>query len=412
MNRALLLLSLLLPSASFAQVEPPAPVTAPTVTVTAPSWNGLSKAAISSTVSTYMVGGVGLGGTDTTVSTVWAGFAFALPTATEIGEAVVNIKLSGGLTATSTIAAYLYTDNAGVPGTNISDTSTGQPTILHGGDLTSSYKQAHFRLPKVSLSINTVYWVVFKIGASGGNFIFDTAASGGNFYATAADAAGSPGAWTGVAKSVNGMIYGASGAAISGYSPNGYGILGDGGDSGFGGRFFGKGGPGSKSDSVDNYGAGGTTTYGVAGVRGSGVYGFGGQFISDNNAGAQIQTLANGQVGLQCVANDAAALQLVSLTAGGISAQGLDSAFAVNWQIAAAGGATFKAVTHTPAAIGTCGAAAGNQPEGTIVAVSGATTVPTKLCVCTYTPTGTAYLWVNALKNSAGTGIGTSTTCP
>jgi hypothetical protein len=413
MKNLSLLISLLAFSAQAQQVSVPSKTWAGSKLSASPSaWNGATKTAISATTSSVLVGGVGLGGTDTTVSTAWAAAAFALTQATEIGEVVVNMKLAGGLTATSTIAAYLYTDSAGVPGTSISDTSTGQPIILHGGDFTTSYKAAHFRLPKTGLSISTVYWVVFKVGASGGNFVFDTAASGGNFYATAADSGGAPGAWTGSAKSVNALIFGASGVAVYGYSPDGYGIEGDGGDTGFGARFFGKGGPGSKSDSVDNYGAGGTTTYGSAGVRGSGVYGFGGQFISDYNAGAQIQTLANGQVGLQCVANDAAALQLVSLTAGGISAQGLDSTFSVKWQIASSGGGTFTSLGLTPAALGTCGASAGNQPEGTTVTVPGATTTPTKKCTCTFTPTGSVYAWVNDLKNNGGTGIGTATTCP
>jgi hypothetical protein len=58
--------------------------------------------------------------------------------------------------------------------------------------------------------------------------------------------------------------------------------------------------------------------------------------------------------------------------------------------------------------------ACGSQtaPEGTITTVPGSGSVPTKICACTYTPTGTAYAWVNLGTNSAGTGIGTSSTCP
>lgn len=63
-----------------------------------------------------------------------------------------------------------------------------------------------------------------------------------------------------------------------------------------------------------------------------------------------------------------------------------------------------------PHAIGTCGDA--TNPEGKITIVPGATTVATKFCVCTYTPTGTVYAWVNLAANNAGTGIGDTTTCP
>lgn len=88
-------------------------------------------------------------------------------------------------------------------------------------------------------------------------------------------------------------------------------------------------------------------------------------------------------------------------------------------QVAPVGGVG-KATTHskvtspvlvvTPSTLPTCGAA--GTPEGTIVVVAGATTTPTKVCLCTYTPTGTAYAWYDLRANNAGTGAGNSTTCP
>jgi hypothetical protein len=84
-----------------------------------------------------------------------------------------------------------------------------------------------------------------------------------------------------------------------------------------------------------------------------------------------------------------------------------------NYTMTSTGAITLTAptgVTITPEALGTCGDA--THTEGTFVMVAGATTTPTKMCVCTYTPTGTVYAWVNALKNSAGTGVGNTTTCP
>jgi len=61
-----------------------------------------------------------------------------------------------------------------------------------------------------------------------------------------------------------------------------------------------------------------------------------------------------------------------------------------------------------PSTLGTCQAG----EEGRITTVAGAGAVKTKLCVCTYTPTGTVYAWVNALANNTGTGVGNATTCP
>jgi hypothetical protein len=65
-----------------------------------------------------------------------------------------------------------------------------------------------------------------------------------------------------------------------------------------------------------------------------------------------------------------------------------------------------------PHAIGTCGAA--TAPEGKIVTVAGATTHATKMCLCTYVPTGTTYAWKNisAIFADDATAFGDTTTCP
>jgi len=78
-----------------------------------------------------------------------------------------------------------------------------------------------------------------------------------------------------------------------------------------------------------------------------------------------------------------------------------------------AGAKTFAApITLTPSALGTCGSAP--NVEGTVVTVAGATTVPTKMCFCTYTPTGTIYAWQNITGTFATSApsFGNTTTCP
>lgn len=68
-------------------------------------------------------------------------------------------------------------------------------------------------------------------------------------------------------------------------------------------------------------------------------------------------------------------------------------------------GAGYQFTTST---LGTCGAA--GYPEGTLVTVAGTGGTRTKWCGCTYD--GTTYAWMNLATNNAGTGVGTTTTCP
>lgn len=61
-----------------------------------------------------------------------------------------------------------------------------------------------------------------------------------------------------------------------------------------------------------------------------------------------------------------------------------------------------------PSALGTCTQAI----EGNITIVTGSGATRTKVCVCTWTPTGSVAAWVNLAANSSGTGVGTASTCP
>lgn len=80
-----------------------------------------------------------------------------------------------------------------------------------------------------------------------------------------------------------------------------------------------------------------------------------------------------------------------------------------------AGTKTFTADPIVPglrvntSAVGTCGDA--SNPEGRVIMVAGSGTAKTRMCVCTYMPTGATYAWVNALADYQN-GLGNSTTCP
>jgi hypothetical protein len=78
-----------------------------------------------------------------------------------------------------------------------------------------------------------------------------------------------------------------------------------------------------------------------------------------------------------------------------------------------AGAKAFSApITLIPSALGTCGTAP--NTEGTVTTVAGATTVPTKMCFCTYVPTGATYAWQNVTGTFATSvaSFGNTTTCP
>lgn len=53
-----------------------------------------------------------------------------------------------------------------------------------------------------------------------------------------------------------------------------------------------------------------------------------------------------------------------------------------------------------------------SNPIHTLRFITGSGSTPSKMCYCSFTPTGSVYAWVSLTKNNAGTGIGTTTTCP
>jgi hypothetical protein len=405
--RTLAVLLLALPSLASAQARgyQSTGMATSSLTVSPSATNGNALRAVSATSTAPVVGGIATGGTDTTM-TAWTAIAFA-PIGTEVGSVSVSLKKGAGVADGGTIKGFLYTNGSSVPGSDISDTSTGQPTILYTNDLGTSYANFTFRIPKTGLTANAVYWFVLNASVSGGNIYVNSAANAGNYLATAGDSGGAPGAWTGAAKTGAVVVYGSSGRGVSAYSANHWAVYGE-SDAGFGVRGIAVRGPGGKFDSEDNYGVGGTSVNGN-GVRGSSNNNIAISGVSVGSYGGQFQ----GTGGAQLVATSGAAtaMQLVNLGSGPVL-QALDpgAGYAVTSQIGSTGLSYFKAGTSLGCAAltETCG----TVPEGSVRCVAGATSTPTKICVCTFTPTGSVYAWVNALKNSGGTGIGNTTTCP
>lgn len=334
-----------------------------------------------------VVGGVTTGGVSATLA-AWTAIAFA-PSTSEIGSVAIMIKKDAGVADGGTTRAFLFSDTGAiVPNIDISDTSTGQPTIVFTQDIGTGFSLMRFRLPKTGLTPGAVYWVVLHTSVTGGNLYIDGASGApANMLATAPDSGGSPGAWTGVAQTGAIIVYGSSGRAIWGYSPSHHAIEGV-SSEGIAGFFTSVTGMALKGNSTDNIGTGGTSVNGI-GLRGSSTNNFALQAISVNNAGAQVQ----GTMGMQVVATagGSPAMQMVN-TGGGNLFQGLDSSngYAISSQIDSHGaGYLASSLQLGSAALPT--AAAGLA--GTLRFVSGTAGNADKLYCCLKAAAGT-YSWV------------------
>lgn len=252
-----------------------------------------------STIASQLVGGV-----DESLATAYVAFKFTMA-GTEMGGFAINVKRDSG-TSAGTITSYLYTDSAGLPNTNISDGSTGLPTILDLRFVSTGYTSFQFRLPQTGMVNGNSYWVVLNIqGLTGGNVYVERRSSGTALWATSANGS----SWTGVnTKEPLYTILGNSGKAISGNSDTGDAIFGQ-SLSGFAGRFISSLGPGIKADSDENFGVGGTSRHGI-GVRGSSNFNHAIQGVSTGLAGGQFITSAAGQPGAQMVSTSGPAIQL------------------------------------------------------------------------------------------------------
>ena len=249
------------------------------------------------------------GSSQDVTGTAWVAYRFTL-VGTALQEVSISVKRDAGASAGS-LGAFLYTDSAGVPGTNISDEGTGLPGLLFQSDIGTSFQTKYFRLPASGLTNGGNYWVVFQgLSITGGNFTLEARSSGSNLMATAADSSGSPGSWTGQAKEAVLGIFSTAGVGQSGESDNYRGIEGI-SVSGLGGFFSSMTGPGLKGESVNNFGIGGSSTNGI-GVRATSVNNIAFVGISTGSAGGQFQTTNAGSPGVQSVSTSGPAIQTFS----------------------------------------------------------------------------------------------------
>lgn len=323
-------ISIRVSSASSAVVSPSL-----SVTQTSGSATVLSRTATATTLLSQSTGG-----TDETLDNAHEAFSFPMP-ATEIGGICFQIKRTGTITG-GTVKLLLYTDAAG-PSVDVSDTSTGQPSMISAVALSTSYAEYCTRQPNSGLSASATYWadVVTSSITGGGTIQIERNSTGTNNYATSADGA----AWSvGSSKQPVYRIVSNAGIGVYASSENQYAF--DGASTwGFAFRgtciLFAC----AKFDSVHSFGVGGTSTYSV-GVRGSSVSSFGGQFASTGGYGAQASGVTGGIQstcsGAACVVND-----LVPLGNPSIAERVLDGAngFATAWQMSNTGVAQAYAST-------------------------------------------------------------------
>lgn len=279
------------------------------LTVTDALQNGGTQATFSATRTPTESPTQTTAGVDESLSTVYSALKFTAA-ATEMGGVRVRLKCPG--CTAGTITSYLYTDSAGSPGSNISDTSTGLPTIVYAAGLTASYAEYEFRLPQTGMTIGNAYWVALNVASvAGGTVTLDRQTAGTGQWATSADGA----AWTPVnSKTAWYKILGNSGHAIEGTSTDGAGGYFT-SSSGFAVRGISVTGPGGKFDSTYNFGVGGTSFYEI-GVRGSSNtnHAIQGVAAAGGLAGGQFITTGAGQPAVQAASTSGPAIQLVPTT--------------------------------------------------------------------------------------------------
>ena len=250
------------------------------------------------------------GGTDRSYATIFEAQKFTM-SGTVMGSFTIRMKRTGTITA-GTVKGYLWTDSAGEPSADISDTSTGMPTILYAEDLSTSFGEIEFRMPKTGLTNGASYWMVFFFDgiAGGGSVQFDTQVAGTDIFATSAG-----GAWTTysniqlwhkVNTQADDAIYVESSNSVG---LHGYSL------TGFGGFFESVFGNGAKFQSQHGFGIGASSVHGNAG-RFTSVNGIAFTAISTGSAGGQIQTTAASQAGLQIVSTSGPVIQAICTSTG------------------------------------------------------------------------------------------------
>lgn len=161
-------------------------------------------------------------GTDETHDNTYEAIKFTATANVDIASLSVRLKASALLTnPTQEMWAYLYTDNAGVPGTAL-----GGYLALKFGAIGTTYSEFQFPiLLQKKLMAGTSYWIVLKRTAAptGGNIIFDSTNTGTAQHAYSANGS----AWT-TENSKQGWykLHTINDIALVGYSGNNIGVLG------------------------------------------------------------------------------------------------------------------------------------------------------------------------------------------
>lgn len=112
------------------------------------------SAALQDSIGESPTGGNNLGVGSTTA---WVGASFIPASSYTVTRVDVPLKIRAGAPLTSPVSAYIYSNNAGVPGTSIGAAlSTIQPL------LTSAYTYYAFNFTGVALTSGTTYWLVLQ----------------------------------------------------------------------------------------------------------------------------------------------------------------------------------------------------------------------------------------------------------
>lgn len=126
-------------------------------------------------------------GNDLEFAHTYEAFKFtATETTNTIRSIAIYVKKSGTITnVTDVLSFWVYTDNAGVPGTKIGNIEE----YIRYGSLTDSYVEHPNQTGTVNIVSGNSYWIVIKRTAApaGGSVYLDTAASGTAMYAYSSD---------------------------------------------------------------------------------------------------------------------------------------------------------------------------------------------------------------------------------
>ena len=159
-------------------------------------------------------------GTDLTIAHTYEAFKFTASGAYTSGAIGVYLKRDAGVSnLTQALTKFIYTDNAGVPGTQITGISEAEAY----GNIGTSYASSITQVGSAVLVSGTSYWIVIvrTAAAAGGNVYLDTKNTGTALYAYSTDGS----SWT-TADNVTGRfnIHYRAAPAIEVTNPHYYGI--------------------------------------------------------------------------------------------------------------------------------------------------------------------------------------------